>query len=250
MKVFRSSCIGDAVGSVSAGWTVFWASRKFKHKDALIDFSTFPGPLSTSTYGLCAFSSAGMQPLFLRKPSAPLFCSSRHAFRLPVQAAHCWREQSSNPGEDTCDTRKANDHVRSEVLEKESAHQCSKWSRSSCQGKTCPKNLPSHGGLDQPLQQRSFYREIRCPGTRAQSKTQERKGQRMKHHQRTKESSPQDGNQRLRDSWPDSCGNNTSAERSDQCSHSETCPEQAISLGTRMENPVTVERQRCFQRAI
>src|SRR5690242_3154497 len=93
--------------------------------------------------------------------SVPFFCSTRHAFRLPVQAAHCWREQSSNPGEDTCDTRKANDHVRSEVLEKESAHQCSKWSHSSCQSKTCPKHLPLHGGRDQPLQQRSFNREIR-----------------------------------------------------------------------------------------
>src|SRR5712691_7950523 len=76
---------------------------------------------------------------------APLFCSSRHAFRLPVQAAYGWREQSPNPGEDTCDTRKANDHVRSEVLEKKSAHQYSKWSRSSCQGMTCPKNLSAHG---------------------------------------------------------------------------------------------------------
>jgi hypothetical protein len=57
----------------------FWASRKFKHKDALIDFSTFPGSLSTSPYSLCAFSSAGMQPLFLEvaERSSLLLISSR-----------------------------------------------------------------------------------------------------------------------------------------------------------------------------
>src|SRR6266566_7299431 len=110
------------------------------------------------------------------------FCSSHHAFRLPVQAAHCWREQSSNPGEDTCDTRKANDHGRREVLEKESARQCSKWSRSSCQGKTCPKNLSSHSRRNESLQQRGFYRHIRSPGARSQSETQERQGQRMEDH--------------------------------------------------------------------
>jgi hypothetical protein len=49
----------------------------------------------------------------MRKLSAPLFCSSGRAFRLSVQSAHGWRKKSSNPGEDTCDPRKANNYVGS-----------------------------------------------------------------------------------------------------------------------------------------
>jgi hypothetical protein len=82
---------------------------------------------------------------------APLLLSSDHAFRLPVQAAHDWREQCSHPSQDACDPRKANNYIRRKILEKESAYHSSQWSRGSGQGQTYPKNLPVQGGLDQSL---------------------------------------------------------------------------------------------------
>ncbi len=150
-------------------------------KDADAHFSGKKKQHTLSPYGLCAFFSAEMQPLFLRKP----------AFRLPVQAAYCWREQSSNPGEDTCDTRKANDHVRSEVLEKESAHQCSQRRRRYHQRMPRAEDLAAYLGRDEPLQQGGFHRRIGRPGCPSHTEEQHRERELSDEKQGAQQRSPE-----------------------------------------------------------
>src|SRR5689334_22311226 len=102
------------------------------------DFSMSSVPclgVCISVWDLCADLSAPGYHLFLaRSLSAALLLSSGHARRLPVQAAHGWREQCSHSGQDTCDPRKANNYIGRKILEKESAYHSSQWSRSSGQG--------------------------------------------------------------------------------------------------------------------
>jgi hypothetical protein len=135
-------------------------------------------------------------------------------------------------------------------LEKEPAHQCSQWCRRSRQSKTLTEDLSSHGRRNESLQQRGFYRHIRSPGARSQSETQERQGQRMEDHQRAKEASPQESDQRLAQPWPEPGSNETGEQRADQCSYPKARLEQAVSLDSSMQDLVAVERQGCFERTI
>src|SRR6266702_3730544 len=65
----------------------------------------------------------------------------------------------------------------------------------------------------------------------------------MEDHQRAKEASPQDSDQRLAQPWPEPGSNETGEQRADQCSYPKARPEQAVSLDSNIQDLVAVERQ-------
>src|SRR5262249_1686117 len=142
------------------------------------------------------------------------------------------------------------DEWRREVFQKEPTYHCPQWSRRSRNGKACSEYLPSHRRWNESLQKRGFYGHIRSPGARSQRETQQRNGQCVDDQQWAKERCQQKRDERLGHPWPEPRGNEASEHRADQRPYSEASPEQAIPLGSGVQNPVTVERQGCFERAI
>lgn len=67
----------------------------------------------------------------------------------------------------------------------------------------------------------------------------------MEDHQRAKEASPQESDQRLAQPWPEPGSNETGEQRADQYSYPKARPEQAVSLDSSMQDLVAVDTSHC-----